>query len=693
MADIILGNDAQTGKPIMLKEKDFALGGYSIGVRRVGKSFLLEQLILQSINNRRGVCVIDPHGDLIENVIGRVPEDRLEDVLYLDPLDHKYPFPLNSYHCEDKNNPKLLQYTVDSVMHLFEKLFPSETTQPMVEDVLRVCAHTIIANDMTMVEIPRLILDRAFRNHLLRNVTNYDVQAFWESFDNLKPDEQERQAGIVARRVRKFTTNEIIKYIVGQSEKTLNFRSILDDWKNPKIVLVRLYADMPELTSLIGSVIVGQLLQAALSRSTTDKRPEFHLYCDEYSRFATSDFSTIISEAGKYNIIPFIAHQSRGQISEENQDSAMQLGLIVCFRVIPRDDNDMAGCFDCTPVNAPIPMVIPGNVLDYLKTHQSQNVQDLWKYYVRDWQELVKKDETIHYQHRKGLYRNSEGKVVNEAFAEYDFELSGAIPIERKVTVLPKHDFRTGLGIVEYNPQDIRIAMFELEELLRYAMKGGGIQYYQIKSFLDPWDKTSELIREYDIVWWGTPHVAKIMTTLATYYEWRFYTKWHYGAYQFATDYPNATPQELDEWFAKIPQYELEEMGYESVNAQPFLEYLARAVKALYKAPILLPAVPILPPQQNFTDRRNQIANELSSLNQRIARVRVNRRHEGITEHIIETITPRHQPNYQNEHIQKKNQIVQNMHSIFKTRAQVEEEIRCRQESYNQPATKRKHTL
>src|SRR5438132_598633 len=128
MPDIILGNDIQTGKPVTLKEKDFALGGYFIGVRRVGKSALLSQLIMQSINNKRGVCVIDPHGDLVRDVLGMLPQQKIDngDVILLDPLDAdgQFPFGLNIFRCENKNNPRLLQYTVDSVMHLFEKLWP-----------------------------------------------------------------------------------------------------------------------------------------------------------------------------------------------------------------------------------------------------------------------------------------------------------------------------------------------------------------------------------------------------------------------------------------------------------------------------------------------------------------------------------------------------------------------------------------
>jgi hypothetical protein len=690
MADITLGTDAQTGKPVTLKEKDYALGGYLMGVRRVGKSYLLEQLIMQSINNRRGVCVIDPHGDLLENVIGKVPQDRLDDVIYLDPLDYEYPFPMDAYYCSDKHNPVAVRYTNDRVMHLYKKLWESKEAQPLVEDTIRMTTLAMIETGMTMVEVPLFIDDDAFRARLLPQINNRDARQFWENYHKLKRQaDREEVTGAIARRVRAFSSDDIIRCIVGQKEKKLNFREIIDDYQHPKIVLVKLYAgELDELTTLIGSMIIMQLLHAAMSRKDTTHRPEFHLYCDEYANFDTRDFSTLIEQAGKYNIIPFIAHQSRGQISEENQDSAMQLGLIVCFRVIPRDDNDMAGCFDCTPVNAPIPMVIPGNVLDHLKTHQSQDVQDLWRYYVREWQELAKKDETIRYQHRHSLYRDNAGNIINENFTYPDFLLSGATPVERRVTVLPRHDFHTGKGMIEYNPQDIKDALFQLEELLRYVMKGGGVQYYNTLPIVDPSDNTNIIIQTKEVAWWGTPHIPEIMHILAPYYGWGEWVEWHYDGYRFASEYPNATTKEIDERFAKIPDIDLLDI----LNVEKLLSLLAKCARALYKDPILLPAVPILPLQQNFADKKNQIANELSSLPQRTAKVRINRRHEGITEHTIQTIIARHQPNYRREHDQKKEQIVQNMHNTFKTRAEVEEEIRQRQNIDNQP-TKRIHKL
>src|SRR5258708_3587370 len=290
----------------------------------------MENLVMQSIHYNRGICLIDPHGDLVNTVMARMPHERIEkgDVILLDPKDTSHPFGLNIYHCENKDDPVAVEYTTNLVMDLYKKLWKTEYTQPMVEDVILMTTLTIIANNMTMVEVPRLLFDDAFRQRLVRNVQNPDVLDFWKIYENPRSIEREQGGGTVGRRIRQFTSSGILRYIVGQSERTLRLRDILDQ---RKILLIRLYSDLPQLTSLIGSTIVSQMLQAALSRSDTEKRPIVHLYCDEYSRFAVESFAQIIEEAGEYNIIPFIAHQSRGQSSEENHATDIHYGSEMSF--------------------------------------------------------------------------------------------------------------------------------------------------------------------------------------------------------------------------------------------------------------------------------------------------------------------------------------------------------------------------
>ena len=162
---ILLGKDNSTNKDVTLYPEEFALGGYFLGVRRVGKSTLLENLIMQDIRQRKvGVFVIDPHGDLIKNVLFRIDRKTLEngEVILIDPKDYEFPFGLNIYECTDKDSPIAVEYTVNRVMSLFEKMWPSKDPQPLVEDVMRATAYTIIANGLTMPEIHISYITQSF---------------------------------------------------------------------------------------------------------------------------------------------------------------------------------------------------------------------------------------------------------------------------------------------------------------------------------------------------------------------------------------------------------------------------------------------------------------------------------------------------------------------------------------------------
>jgi hypothetical protein len=136
LVEVLLGEDITTGKKVTLSIKHFDLGGYFIGTRRMGKSTLLENLVMQSIQYNRGVCLIDPHGDLVHHVINRMPQERIDrgDVILLDPKDTSFPFGLNIYHCENKDDPVAVEYTTNLVVDLYKKLWKTEYTKPMLED-------------------------------------------------------------------------------------------------------------------------------------------------------------------------------------------------------------------------------------------------------------------------------------------------------------------------------------------------------------------------------------------------------------------------------------------------------------------------------------------------------------------------------------------------------------------------------
>src|SRR5437588_1304684 len=146
-------------------------GLYLIGIQGTGKSVLIENLIIQDIKQDIGVCLLDPHGDLTQAVLSRLPDRRVKDLIYLDITDYHRPFGLNLLACSDITDPVKVQKTVDQVMHIFEKLFDVARTTPLILQYLRNCTHTLIANPgYTMADIPLLLRNRECRRKLVANV-------------------------------------------------------------------------------------------------------------------------------------------------------------------------------------------------------------------------------------------------------------------------------------------------------------------------------------------------------------------------------------------------------------------------------------------------------------------------------------------------------------------------------------------
>lgn len=344
----LLGIDTETGERVTIPKSSRLQGLYLIGSPGTGKTGLIENLIIQDIEQDIGVCLLDPHGDLTQAVLARVPAHREQDVIYLDIANEDYPFGLNLFACSDPKSAKAVQYAVDQVMHVFEKLFDTSRATPLLSEYLRNCTHTLVVNQgCTMAEIPKLLLDPAFRKTLVANVIDPDVRLFWQSYEQMKSNEQREEAASTLRRVREFL-QPLARNIVGQSFSTIDLLHVMDE---RKILLVKLDARLSSVTSLIGSVIVAQLLNAAYARGEIPlkKRKQFHIYADEFQRFATEDFATLLTEARKFGIGTTIAHQNRGQLDQQNRAATVNAANIVVFKISGQDAEELAGEFDSTP--------------------------------------------------------------------------------------------------------------------------------------------------------------------------------------------------------------------------------------------------------------------------------------------------------------------------------------------------------
>ena len=343
---IILGRNAYRGEEmvIRLQENDRRRHLYTIGQTGTGKSGFLQNMITQDIKEGRGVCVLDPHGDLVEDILGLTPSERTEDVIVIDPSNLERSLGLNMLEYDPKY-PEQKTFAVNELMNIFDKLYDMKTTGgPMFEQYTR-NALLLLMDDpsekATLMEVPKVLADKDFRDRLLAKCQNMIVKDFWEK-------EAEKAGGdaslanmvpYITSKFNIFIANDYMRPIIGQAESSLDFRKIMDE---QKILLVNLSkGKLGDInSSLLGLIITGKLLMAAFSRIdiAEGERKDFYLYMDEFQNFATDSIATILSEARKYRLCLILAHQFIGQLTDEIRDAVFgNVGSIASFRVGAED--------------------------------------------------------------------------------------------------------------------------------------------------------------------------------------------------------------------------------------------------------------------------------------------------------------------------------------------------------------------
>lgn len=300
-----------------------------------------------------GLCLLDPHGDLVKDVLERIPRDRLNDVILFDPADVDHPFGLNPFDCadEERSNPKVVDRICSEVVLTLKKLF-EDSWGPRLEDLLRNSILTLMATPgCSLLDVLLLLTDEHARHQYTARVADPIVSRYWQaSFPEQKGTRQADHVSSTLNKIGRFLTNPVIRNIVSQSRSTFDFRKLMDEGK---VLLVNLSKGElgEDNSSLLGSVLVGKILIAALSRSDTPaaNRKPFHLIVDEYHSFATESFPTLQSEARKYGIDTMVAHQYRDQLDELNRGSTLNVGNFILFRITGRDAREMSMQFDNSP--------------------------------------------------------------------------------------------------------------------------------------------------------------------------------------------------------------------------------------------------------------------------------------------------------------------------------------------------------
>ena len=349
MHNIELGNTTRTQKPIAISMNERKQGMYVIGTTGTGKSTFLKNIIYQDMDKdpEHGLCVLDPHGDLIEDLLNVVPENRKDDVILFDPYDLDHPFGLNLLACNPKD-PNEVRWVVSNMIGTLQRLF--ESWGPRLEHVLRHSLLTALTfENATMFELAQLLfLNTEESDYLAENLENPLLRRFWKTFP--KGNLRYELVASTQNKLTPFITDDMMRNIVGQSKNTVDFREVMD---KGKILFVNLSkGNLGEANSaLLGSVIVNQILMAALRRKDTPEkqRKQFHLIVDEFQNFATESFAILQSEARKYGVDVVVAHQYRSQLDLLSLGSTLNVGNMVIFRVTGRDSYELASQFDNTP--------------------------------------------------------------------------------------------------------------------------------------------------------------------------------------------------------------------------------------------------------------------------------------------------------------------------------------------------------
>lgn len=352
---ILIGNNIYRNKktPVYITPNDRTRHMYIIGKSGSGKSVLLNFMARQDIKNGNGCCVIDPHGDLIEDCLKYIPKERVKDVIHFNPADQERPMGLNMLEASD---PVQWDMASSQATEIFIKLFGDEIFGPRIQHYFRNACLTLMEDQeegATLIDVPRMFVDEEFMKYKVAKVKNPVVKSFWEhEYANTGERERQEMIPYFSSKFGPFITNTIMRNTIGQPKSAFKFRKVMDEGK---ILLINLSkGKLGDLnTQLLGLVCVAQLQMAAMSRvdmPEKDRRP-FYMYVDEFQNFATDSFCSILSEARKYKLALIMAHQYIGQLTVSKfgktttaiRDAVFgNTGSIVSFKIGAEDGEYMA---------------------------------------------------------------------------------------------------------------------------------------------------------------------------------------------------------------------------------------------------------------------------------------------------------------------------------------------------------------
>jgi CxxC-x17-CxxC domain-containing protein len=381
-----------------IRRKDRRQHMYVIGKTGTGKSALLNNLITQDIANGEGLCIIDPHGELAEGILEKIPKERMDDVIYFNPADTESHIGFNVLELPD---PRYKHLAASGLMSIFTKIWSGVWSARMEYILNNAILALLDTPGSTLLGITRLLVDKEFRQKIVGNIKDPVVKAFWlNEYEEWKDQFRNEAIAPIQNKVGQFLSTSVVRNIVGQSKSTID---IFDIMNTGKIFIVNVSKGRigEDNSALLGAMLITKIQLASMERVRVpeDERVDFYLYVDEFQNFATDSFASILSESRKYRLDLILAHQYIGQlvtdVSTKVRDAVFgNVGTMICFRVGAADAEFLESEFD--PEFAPADFVNLPNYTIYLKlmvdgvTSRPFSAKTLAPFKVNSSSELVK---------------------------------------------------------------------------------------------------------------------------------------------------------------------------------------------------------------------------------------------------------------------------------------------------------------
>ncbi len=321
---------------------------YLIGKTGMGKSTVLENMIVDDIRNGYGVAVVDPHGDLAEKIVEYIPSDRIKDVVYFNPSDIHFPIAFNVV---EQVEPHLRHLVASGLIGVFQKLW-ADSWGPRLEYILRNAVLAILDfPGSTLLGVVRMLSDKGYRKKVVSNIKDPVVKAFWEKeFSGYADKFASEAVSPIQNKVGQFLSSSLMRNIIGQVSSAIDIRDIMD---NGKILIMNLSKGRigEDNSALLGAMMITKIQLAAMSRVDVpeQERRDFYLYIDEFQNFSTDSFANILSEARKYRLNLILAHQYIEQLTEKVKPAVFgNVGTLVVFRVGAADAEELVKEFTPT---------------------------------------------------------------------------------------------------------------------------------------------------------------------------------------------------------------------------------------------------------------------------------------------------------------------------------------------------------